>query len=95
MQHDKGLKYLDKLIADLGGAASGTQSESRRGLLLEHLQAARRDLLGSMPGEYGLSLQQAAASLDCIHDKNDRNETKRALRRLIDSEGRDGMPSVA
>jgi hypothetical protein len=95
MQNDKGLKFLDKLIADLGGADSGTQSEGRCGLLLEHLQAARRDLLGSMPGEYSLSLRQAEESVGCIADKNERNEIKKVLRTLADSEGLDYIASVA
>jgi hypothetical protein len=58
-------------------------------LLLEHLQAARRDLLGSMLGEYGLSLQQAEESAGSISNRNDRNETRKTLRKLIDSEGCD------
>jgi hypothetical protein len=95
MRHDKGLKCLDKLIADLGGSDSGTHSEGRCGLLLEHLQAARRDLLGSMPGEYGLSLQQAEESLDCIPDKNHRNEVRKTLRTLINLRGPDYMASIA
>jgi len=86
---------LDKLVADIGGADSGIRSEGRCGLLLEHLQAARRDLLGSMPGEYGLSLQQAEESLSCISDKNDRNEIKKALRTLIDLKSPNHRRSVA
>ncbi len=88
MQPDQRLQCLDKLIAGLGGADSGTQSEGRCELLLEHLEAARRDLLGSMPGEYGLSLQQAQESAGSISNKNDRNEILKTLRKLIDSEGR-------
>lgn len=95
MRRNDGLMCLDRLIADVGGADSGTLSEGRCGLLLEHLQAARRDLLGSMPGEYGLSLHQAVESLGCISDKNRRNEIKKALRTLIDSEGREQVVSVA
>jgi hypothetical protein len=95
MQHNKGLKCLDQLIAGLGGADSGTHSEGRCGLLLEHLQAARRDLLGSMPGEYSLSLHQAEESLDCIPDKSDRNEMRKTLRTLIDLRGPDYMASIA
>jgi hypothetical protein len=86
MQRDQRLQCLDKLIAGLGGADSGTQSEGRCGLLLEHLKAARRDLLGSMPGEYGLSLQQAEECTKSIPDKNDRNEIRTTLRKLIDTE---------
>jgi hypothetical protein len=56
MPQDNGLKGLDKLIADLGGADMGMQTTSPFRLLLEHLQAARRDLLGSMSGEYRASL---------------------------------------
>jgi hypothetical protein len=93
MQNDKGLKCLDKMIADLGGGDAGTESEGRCGLLREHLQAARRDFLGSMAGEYSLSLQQAEESVGCISDKNDRNELRKALRMLIDAEECDHMVS--
>lgn len=91
MQPEQRLQCLDKLIAGLGGADSGKQSEGRCELLLEHLQAARRDLLGSMPGEYGLSLQQAEESAGSISDKNDRNEIRKTLRQLIDSEAREDV----
>ncbi len=94
MQNDRGLECLDKLIAGLSGAHSGTQSEGRCGLL-EHIQAARPDLLGSMPGEYSLSLPQAEESVGCISDKNNRTEFKKALRTLIDSQGRDSIVSAA
>lgn len=88
MRCDKDLKCLDELIAGLSGADSGTQGEDRYGLLTEHLQAARRDLLGSMPGEYSLSLQQAGQSAGCISGKSDRNDLRNTLRSLIDSEQR-------
>jgi len=86
MQPDKDLKSLDTLIADLGGADAGTRSQSSCGLLLEHLQAARRDLLGSMRGEYRLSLREANESAVCISDKSVRAGIKERLRGLIDSE---------
>jgi hypothetical protein len=96
MQRDKDhLKCLDELIVDLGGADTGTQSKGPCALLLEHLQAARRDLLGSMPGEYSLSLQQARESVACIPDKSARTKTKRILRSLIDSEVPKHRPSMA
>jgi hypothetical protein len=85
MQQDEDLKCLEDLIADLGGADTGMQSKSPCGLLLEHLQAARRDLLGSMLGEYSLALQQAKESVACIPDKSARTKTKTILRSLIDS----------
>jgi hypothetical protein len=89
VQPDQRLQCLDELIAGIGGADSGTQSEGQSELLLEHLQAARRDLRGSMPGEYGLSLQQAEEAAGSISNKNDRNEMRKALRTLINSAGRD------
>jgi len=79
------LKCLDELIADLGGSSdAGRRSKGPCDLLLEHLQAARRDLLGSMPGEYSLSLQQAKESVACISDKSARIEIKKILRTLTD-----------
>ena len=87
MQRNKTLNCLDALIFDLGGADHGLQSVGSCGLLLEHLQAARRDLLGSMPGGYSLSLHQAEESLACIPNKSARAEMKKVLRTLIDSKG--------
>lgn len=83
MQQDEDLKHLDKLIAGLGGSDdAGRRSSGPCKLLLEHLQAARRNLLGSMAGEYSLSLNQATESITCITDKNARAELKMALRSL-------------
>jgi hypothetical protein len=86
MQHDKQLKCLDQLIADLGGADTGTRGRGPCDLLLEHLQAARRDLLGSMLGEYRASLQYAEESVVCIADRCVRADTKKILQSLLDSE---------
>ena len=82
MQQDEDLKCLDEMIADLGGSHDAAPCD----LLLEHLQAARRYLLGSMPGEYSLCLQQASESVALIPDKIARIERKKILRRLISPE---------
>ena len=82
MQQEEHLKCLDEMIADLGGSHHSALCD----LLLEHLQAARRYLLGSMPGEYGLCLRQAKESVAFIPDKSAGAETKKILRRLVDSE---------
>src|SRR3984957_15742549 len=78
------LKCLDELIATLGGSDTGSHSQGPSGLLLEHLQAARRDLLGSIVGEYRHSLQQAKESVASILDKTARAEMKNRLQSLID-----------
>ncbi len=85
MQQDDDLKSLDELIATLGGADTGAQSPGPSGLLLEHLQAARRDLLGSIIGEYRFSLKEAKGSVASILDSTARTEMKRRLQTLIDS----------
>jgi hypothetical protein len=85
MQQDKDLKSLDALIAGLGGADFGVQSNGPYGLLLEHLQTARRSLLGSMGDEYSLSLEQAKEFVGCIHDKGTRTRTHETLESLIAS----------
>jgi hypothetical protein len=85
MRQDQDLKSLDELIAGLGGADFGVESYGPCGLLLEHLQAARRDLLGSMPGEYGLSLRQAKEFVGCILDKGVRTKTRETLEALMAS----------
>jgi hypothetical protein len=83
MRQGKDLKCLDDLIAGLEG--SGMQTQGPCGLLLEHVQAARRHLLGAMSGEYGLSLDQAKDSLACISDKSSRTRTKEILQSLIEA----------
>jgi hypothetical protein len=86
MQKDKDLQCLDELIAKLGGCNdAGRRSRSPCDLLLEHLQAARRNLPGSMPGEYSFSLRQAKESVACILNKSARMKVKKVLRILIDS----------
>src|SRR5690348_13818604 len=82
MRQDEDLKILDEMIAELGGSGAATACD----LLLEHLQAARRYLLGSMPREYGMCLQQARESLASIPERVAGIETKKILRYLIDSE---------
>jgi len=78
------LMSLDQLIADVGGAGhEGTQSRSSHGLLLEHLRSARTSFLGSMPGEYRSSLQEAKQSAACISDKNTQSDIKKRLQSLI------------
>ena len=83
LQRNDDLGCLDKLIAGIGGAASGVTSDGPCGLLIEHLRSARRSLLGAMRDEYSSSLQQAQESVNCIADKNVRMETQKALRNLI------------
>jgi len=78
------LKSLDRLIVDAGGAGdAGKQSKSSHGLLLEHLRSARSSLLGSMPGEYKSSLQEAKESAGCIIDKNAQIDIRKRLQNLI------------
>jgi hypothetical protein len=77
------LKGLEELIASLGGADLGIQSKGSGRLLMEHLEAARRNHLGSMPGECSLSLREALGSIDCIPDEGQRTETKKKLQSLI------------
>jgi hypothetical protein len=86
MQENHDLKCLDDLIADIGGADYGMQTVGPSGLLLEHLEAARRGLLGSMRAEYNSSLEQAKESLGCVADKGRRSEMRSILRGLIASE---------
>ncbi|HXP83245.1 MAG TPA: hypothetical protein VN841_00905 [Bryobacteraceae bacterium] len=84
-QQGRDLTSLDGLIAGLGGAAGGTRSTGPCGLLMEHLQAARRGLLGAMRGEYVLNLEQAKESVACIPDRASRTSTKATLQHMIDS----------
>jgi hypothetical protein len=89
MQQSAELRSLDELLVKLGGAGIGMQTAGPCGLLLEHLQAARRDLLGSMRAEYNSSLKFAKESITCIPGKSARAEAKGILQGLIDSEASD------
>jgi len=82
---DQHLKSLDELIDDLGGSNAGERSMGALGLLSEHLQAARRNLLGAMPGEYRLSLREAKDSLSCIPKGDARSIVRNSLQSLLDS----------
>ena len=82
MHQDEDLKILEEMIADLGRSSDVPACD----LLLEHLQAARRYWLGSMPGEYSMCLQQVRESLASVPERVAGTQTKKMLRRLIDSE---------
>jgi len=86
MQQSAELRSLDELLFKLGGAGIGMQTAGPCELLLEHIQAARRDLLGSMRAEYNSSLKFATESVACIPGKSARAEAKGILQGLIDSE---------
>jgi hypothetical protein len=85
MRQGADLKSLDELIANLGGDDIGMRSTGPCGLLMEHIQAARRGLLGSMRAEYNSSLQFAKESVACIPGKDAQAETKKRRQSLIDS----------
>ena len=84
MNEDKNLKSLDEMIAGLGSAEAGGHSDNGYGLLTEHLQAARRNLLGSRRVEFGLALEQAKESTGCISNKDDRAKTQKTLSAMIE-----------
>jgi hypothetical protein len=86
MQQSADLKSLDELIAKLGGVESGSQSPGLFGLLLEHMQGARRGLMGSMRAEYRSNLQFARESVACIPGKTARDEATNTLQGLIDND---------
>jgi hypothetical protein len=86
MRQGADLKSLDELIANLGGDDIGMRSTGPCGLLMEHIQAARRGLLGSMRAEYCSSLQFAKESVACIASETARAAAKKTLQSLIDSE---------
>jgi hypothetical protein len=86
MQQNDDLARLDGLIAEIGGADIHMRTEGPSASLTEHLRAARRNLMASMPGEYQLSLQMAGESLAGIAEKSDRNRVKQVLLSLANSE---------
>ncbi|MBZ5602959.1 MAG: hypothetical protein LAO79_11685 [Acidobacteriia bacterium] len=71
------LNCLNGLIANFGDA--GNNAPGAGGALREHLQAARRNLLGAMAGEYSLSLRLAGESAADVQDKAARAEIIRVL----------------
>ena len=85
MQQSAGLRSLDELLIKLGGAEVVAQTAGPCRLLLEHIQAARRGLLGSMGAEYISSLKFAKESAGCIPSKIGRAEVRGTLQGLIDS----------
>jgi hypothetical protein len=85
MEPNTDIKRLDQLITRIGGNDTGMRSTGACELLLEHLRAARRDLLGAMSSEYQANLRLAKESISCIFDKSTRTEVKDSLRNLIDS----------
>jgi hypothetical protein len=86
VQYNTVLTSLDGLLASLGGSDdAGKLSSGPRGLLLEHLQGARRNFLGSRINEYRASLTDAKESLACIADPGTRIKTRQDLQVLIDA----------
>ena len=81
MQQDEDLKCLDELIAAVGGSHDAAPTD----LLLEHLRATRRYLLGSTRAEYCFCLEQAKESVFAVRDKTARIEIKATLQSLIAS----------
>jgi hypothetical protein len=77
------LESLDEMIAGLGGGSAGTHSSGPCKLLLEHLRSARTSFLGSMPGEYRSSLEEARESAVCIPDKTKQTALKQRLKSMI------------
>jgi hypothetical protein len=85
--HDKQLRSLEGLMADLG-SATGHGNHSGQ-LLLEHLAAARRYRLGAMHNEYGFCLQQANDSVNCLPELSARKHAKEVLGGLIAAQRRE------
>ena len=83
MRPANSLEILDDMIAGLRGANAGTQSSGPCKLMLEHLRSARTSFLGSMPGEYRSSLEEARESAVCITDKTRQTAIKQQLQSMI------------
>ena len=86
-QRDTDLQRLDEWIAALGHS-----QENRDDLLIQHLQSARAYLLGAMPEEYALSLQNARESLSLVRDEASRRRLDDTLSTLLDEIEHAGMP---
>jgi len=86
-QRDADLQRLDEVIADLGHS-----QQNRDDLLIEHLQSARAYLLGAMPEEYTLCLQNARDNLSLVRDESARRHLEDALSALLDEIENAGTP---
>ena len=73
MRSDEKIRRLDQLIQALEGSA----------MVLEHLQAARRYLLGASFGEYRSCLQFGLDSSFSIADRGVREDAKATLAFLL------------
>ena len=83
MKSNERLASLSKLIEEFGGSSvPAEQTLVKSSLLLEHLQAARRYLLGASLDEYRSSLDQAKTCLFTISDSTKRIGMKKALAEL-------------
>ena len=85
-QRDADSQRLDELIGALGHS-----QENRDDLLIQHLQSARAYLLGAMPEEYALSLQNARESLSFVRDEAARRRLEDTLSTLLDEIEHAGM----
>jgi len=81
MPQDEDLKILDEMIAAFGNS----HDLGARDLVLEHLRAARRCLLGSMLCEYRFNLQQAREAVGFLPEKNVQASAKMILLSLYES----------
>ena len=86
-QRDADSQRLDEWIAALGHS-----QENRDDLLIQHLQSARAYLLGAMPEEYALSLQNAMESLSVVRDEPSRRQLEDTLSALLGEIERAGIP---
>ena len=73
------LVRLDRLIAEVARS-----NESQTGLLIEHLQSARSNLLGAMPEEYEFSLTAAQEVAGDLSNATLREEVTRGVGQLRD-----------
>jgi len=78
-------QQLEGLILKIGGANDACRhTKGSCELLLEHLHAARRNLLGGMLQESRHNLDQAKESVVCILDVKMRADIKKSLQSLLD-----------
>jgi hypothetical protein len=86
-QRDADLQRLDDLLAALGHT-----QENRDDLLIEHLHSARTYLLGAMPEEYALSLQNARDNSSLVRDETSRQRLESTLSSLLNEIEHAGTP---
>src|SRR6185503_1445473 len=77
-RRDADIKRLDDLLAEL------RRTQPFDDLLVEHLSSARNYLMGAMPEEYALALEEARQATDLVTNATVREKAQQTIASLLD-----------